>query len=259
MGGEAGRAQVAARVARLKALSLEPQAGSHEAGALEPHLRLSDPGELPREQGPAQIWREALVAAERVDRPLELGHVALAAALRLEPPAGAQRRVESLKQPVVVEHPVEGGVGEDRVDRLVQLELGEVGEQRLVPRAATRRAPCRSSTASRPPRSPSPAEAARPKAASPGHCRSRRRALSRRLQARVAPAPRGPIPPADRRGCRSWPRPNPRCHPGWALPRSQRGGHRAAIGAPGGLESGDRRLVAKRQRRCRRARGAGGA
>ena len=48
--------------------------------------------------------------------------------------AANRRREEAL----VVEDPVEGGVGEDRVDRLVELELGEVGDDQL---DAARRSP----------------------------------------------------------------------------------------------------------------------
>ena len=52
-----------------------------------------------------------------------------AAALGDQPPARAQRRVEAREEALVVGDPVEDGGREDGVDRLVELQLGEVGDQ----------------------------------------------------------------------------------------------------------------------------------
>ncbi len=68
---------------------------------------------------------------DRVDRGLDVGDVAGAAALRREPAAGLQRRVQAGEQPLMVGDPVERRRREDRVHRLVELELDQVrGERR---------------------------------------------------------------------------------------------------------------------------------
>jgi len=69
--------------------------------------------------------------ADRRDRVDGGGHVAGAAALGDEPPAGLQRRVQPREQAVVVGDPVERRGREDRVDGAVELELGEIGGEDL--------------------------------------------------------------------------------------------------------------------------------
>ena len=64
--------------------------------------------------------------------------VAVAAALGHEPPAGPKRRVEAMKQGVVVADPVEDGVRERRLHRLVEDQLGQIGLQHGRPRPELR-------------------------------------------------------------------------------------------------------------------------
>ena len=54
--------------------------------------------------------------------------VAVAAALGHQQPAGAKVRAQAREERVVVGDPVEGGGGEDRVDRPLEGQLGEVGD-----------------------------------------------------------------------------------------------------------------------------------
>ena len=75
----------------------------------------------------------------------------VAAALRHQPPAGPQRRVQAGEQRVVVGHPVEHGVGEGGVHRLVELELGQVGLEHGGAVVQVLRAPARPSRARRRP------------------------------------------------------------------------------------------------------------
>jgi hypothetical protein len=56
------------------------------------------------------VLRVGLARGDRLHRRLERGDVALAAALGDELAARTQRRVQALKQPVVVEDPVEDRV-----------------------------------------------------------------------------------------------------------------------------------------------------
>ena len=55
------------------------------------------------------------------------------AALGDEPAAGPQRRVQAREERVVVEDPVEGRGREDQVDRLVELQLEQVGDEIVGP------------------------------------------------------------------------------------------------------------------------------
>ena len=75
------------------------------------------------------------VRAQHVD-------VALSAALRDQPSAGAQRRAQAREQALVVGDPVEGGGREDRVHGLLQLQLEQVDDR------ARRLRPSRSRAAS---------------------------------------------------------------------------------------------------------------
>ena len=58
---------------------------------------------------------------------MEAGDVALPAALGHQAPAGPQRGVQAREQKLVVGDPVKDRAREDRVDGLLQRELGEVG------------------------------------------------------------------------------------------------------------------------------------
>jgi hypothetical protein len=71
------------------------------------------------------------VAAQDVD-------VALAAALRDQPAAGAQRGVQAGEQPLVVADPVKGGGREDRVHRPLELEREQVADAQVGPGAQAR-------------------------------------------------------------------------------------------------------------------------
>ena len=79
-------------------------------------------GEVPR-SGPAA--QRGMV--DGVDRGLDVGDVARAAALGGEAAAGLQRRVQAGEEALVVGDPVERRGREDRVDGLVELELDQVG------------------------------------------------------------------------------------------------------------------------------------
>ena len=78
-------------VGRLDRAPLQPDAVRRdlEAGALEPVARVADRGEVPGRRHAAQVVGEALVALQRLERPLPLGDVALAAALGLQHAARA--------------------------------------------------------------------------------------------------------------------------------------------------------------------------
>ena len=94
------------------------------------------PGQPPRRRRTARCARHD---AERLD---DVGDVARAAALGDQPAARLQRGVQAGEERVVVGDPVERRGREDRVDRLGELELGEVGhgERRCGRRRARSRA-----------------------------------------------------------------------------------------------------------------------
>ena len=105
-----------------------PVATSTKPAAARRSARLLGRGEVPRPR-PSRRGRRAKGSrsptAARVA--VEALHVALSPALGHQPPAGPQRVEHAREQGVVVGHPVEDGVGEDGVDRLVEHELGQVG------------------------------------------------------------------------------------------------------------------------------------
>ena len=196
-------------------------------------------GEVPRRRVDAQVGREALVAVDALDRVRPTPR--RCRSRRTAPRAGrrsAQRGEQAREQPLVIEDPVEGGVGEDRVDRLGQLELEQVRDDQLDPVAEPlprelgdhRR---RGVDADHPPAG-NPLEERRVTRPLPQPASSTVSSPS----ARAGRAPPAPSPPAVRRPGRRSPRPSrgvtrsPR--------RSQRRGHRAAIGAARCLEGVDR-------------------
>ena len=93
----------------------------------------SGAGVVPRFAEALEVGRVGLAGGDLGAAPLQPRDVAGAAVLGGEPPAGPQRPVQAAEERVVVEHPVEDGAGEDDVDRLLELELGQVGDQSLVP------------------------------------------------------------------------------------------------------------------------------
>jgi hypothetical protein len=78
------------------------------------------------------VGRVGLAAGNLLARFLQAGDVAGAAVLGGEPPTWPEQAVQIAEECVVVEHPVEDGAGEDDVDRLLESQLGQVGDQRLV-------------------------------------------------------------------------------------------------------------------------------
>ena len=109
---------------------------------------------------------------------------------------------------VVVADPVERRGRDDRVDRLVELELEQVGLAHVDAGSAAAAAPPRPSPASRRRRSRARAAAARRARRSRGRCRSRRRAPSRRPRAPAAAARRAPSPRSAPTGARRRRRPS---------------------------------------------------
>ena len=68
---------------------------------------------------------------DSVDRGLHVGDVAEAPALRHQPAARLQRRIQAREQQLVVGDPVERGGRDDRVDRPVKGQLEQVGREHL--------------------------------------------------------------------------------------------------------------------------------
>ena len=136
LGAEADGRRNSAGSGRHDRPGLQPAAGLGEArppaavprSPRRPHssrARRSPRSTARRARGrrpPSQLLRK------RVD-------VARAAALRGDPAARAQGGAQPLEEQVVIENPVEDRAREDRVDRLRQRELGQIGDHRLVPRA----------------------------------------------------------------------------------------------------------------------------
>ena len=168
-------------------------------------------------------------------------------------PPGLSAACEPLEQALVVADPVEDGVREDGVDRLVELELGEALAQRT--RRAARRGPrgrARPSRApSRPPRRARAAAAraaARSRGPTPQPASSTVSSPSQRQPVEHRPRP---SPPAASRRGRSWPRPSR------ARSCQRRGDRPAALAL--GLVARRSRRTAGASRRCRRGPRAGGA
>ena len=144
----------------------------------------------------AQVGGEALVALQRLQRPLPLGDVALAAALRLDHAARPQRREQAREEQLVVEDPVEGGVREDRVD-LVRSSSSSRSETISSTRSPGRRgsrAACsiidaRAVDADH----AAVGQALDEQAWSRARCRSRRRGPSRHRAGRAGRAPPAPL------------------------------------------------------------------
>ena len=109
------RLEELARARRCRRLGLEPAVADCEPGRLEPRARLLDRRVVPEVADRAQVVGVRLPArelgAERAS-PLD---VALAAALRHELGAGAQRGPDSREQRFVVEDVMEGGCRDRRV------------------------------------------------------------------------------------------------------------------------------------------------
>ena len=108
---------------------------SHARASVKPLRSSRAVGLLRRRERPRPRPAGQRGLGDRVDRRLHGRDVAGAAALGDEPAARPQRRVQPLEQPVVVGDPVERRGREDRVDRLVQLELEQVGGEHLDARA----------------------------------------------------------------------------------------------------------------------------
>ena len=133
---EADRADVVARLAGSTGRGSSQAAHVGEAGRARaarrsPRAPAKFHGPRPAVRSARRTARAADLARDRV----EARDVARAAALRHQPAAGPQRGVQALEEALVVGHPVEDGVGEDGVDRLVELELGEVGLRTRRPRS----------------------------------------------------------------------------------------------------------------------------
>ena len=147
---------------------LEPAGDVGEPGALAARRRSPRRRRSSRPLPVGEVRRERLVAGNRVGQHPERVDVPAAAALGDELPAGLDRGVQAREQPVVVVDPVKRRVGEDRVDRLRQLELDEVlAEDRgaVAERLAGRARP---STGPRRPRTPGRAAPGQPAVRSPG-------------------------------------------------------------------------------------------
>ena len=128
-----GPRQTVSRYARgssgLDGPGLQPAAHrlkSRSAKALLGELRR---GEVPRHRPVREASGQARVGRGPQRGLVHRGHVALAPALRADPPAGCQRGGERGEQRVVVGHPVKRRVGEHRVDVLAvaQAQRREIG------------------------------------------------------------------------------------------------------------------------------------
>ena len=152
-GGRVGRG-VEAAVDRFEA-----RRGQELGGLLGPReVRRIEAAELRRTRRAATTSATARVEARRRCRGPRTG------------PRGARRRASAAasdrEEPGVVVDPVEDGVAEDGVDRVAELELGQVRLHDLGPRRVEqRRAPRRPSPPSRRRRSRGPAAAGRAAAA----------------------------------------------------------------------------------------------
>ena len=125
--------QKLARLARLLDSLLEPAPHPIEPSALEAHIGVAGRGEVPATGDAAEVRREALVPVDVLERVQELVEVADPAALRLQHAPRAKRRIEAREQLPVVQDPVERRVGEDGVNRLVEVQVEQVGDDELGP------------------------------------------------------------------------------------------------------------------------------
>ena len=129
--------EVLARVLGLDRPRLQPGPDVVEAGAREPPAVSVGRGEVPR-PGPAA--QRGVV--DGVDRRLHVGDVARAAALGDEPAAGLAALRAGGRRALVVGDPVERRGREDRVDRLVELELEQVATANASTRSPKRALAC---------------------------------------------------------------------------------------------------------------------
>jgi YVTN family beta-propeller protein len=130
---ETDRPQELTRLAWFVEPLLEPAVLILEPRTTQAELRIARRGEVPGAGDPANVRRKALVAIHVLKRVQELVEVADATALRLELPARSKGPVQQFEESAVIEDPVERGVGEDRVDRLAQREIEDVGDDELRP------------------------------------------------------------------------------------------------------------------------------
>src|SRR5919198_734511 len=108
VGSEVDLGEVAARVIRGHGALLQPRARPREAGRAEAPLGVLRRGEVPRAAPAVEVGREGLRGHRLAGSRVDLGDVALAAALRDEPPAVAQVGAQAGGERPPVGHPVEG-------------------------------------------------------------------------------------------------------------------------------------------------------
>ena len=108
---------------------LQPAVDVGETGGAQARLGVGGTGEVPWSFPPGDAISQTGVLRGTLGGLVHGGDVALAAALRAEPAARAQRARQRAEQRVVVRHPVEDRVGEHRVDVLAvsEAQRGEVG------------------------------------------------------------------------------------------------------------------------------------
>ena len=120
--------------------------------ALEAGLGVAHRGEVLHIGHAAQVRREALVARAASSASFHSATLPSPPHWASNAPPGAQRREQPVEEPLVIEDPVEGRVGEHGFDRPLELQVEEVGDAGARPGRRTRRgsrARARSSTARR--------------------------------------------------------------------------------------------------------------
>jgi hypothetical protein len=105
---------------------LQPALRAGEAGGEQAPLGLARAGVVPRRSPAEEVLGVGTTRENRLGVPAQHVDVALSPALRDELPARAQRGVQAREQAIVIGDPVKRRRRQDRVDRLLQLDLQQV-------------------------------------------------------------------------------------------------------------------------------------